>query len=75
MSIQKSIPPALAEISQGRDHLITSEFARATGRKAHTVRKNYCQSGHCLGIVPLKIGSRLLWPVAEIKRLLNGGQE
>ncbi len=72
MAINQNIPPALAEISQGRDHLVTGEFARATGRRPQTVRKNYCQTGHCLGLVPLKVGKLLLWPVAGIAALLNG---
>ncbi|GAA4031961.1 hypothetical protein [Actimicrobium antarcticum] len=73
MATNQNIPPALAAISQGRDHLVTSEFALATGRKAQTVRKNYCQTGHCLGLVPLKIGGLLLWPVSGIAALLMGG--
>lgn len=68
------IPSALAEIAAGRDHIQTSEFARATNRADQTVRKNYCLTGHCFGIRPVKFGNRLLWPVASIAALLNGGQ-
>lgn len=68
-----NLPPALAEIAAGRDHIQTAEFARATNRASQTVRKNYCLTGECFGIRPVKFGNRLLWPVADIARLLNGG--
>ena len=66
------IPPALAEISQGRDLLDTAEFAIATKHAPQTVRKNYSLTGHCFGIRPVKVGNRLLWPVADLARLLTG---
>lgn len=62
----------LARIAQGRDHLITSEFGRAINKADQTIRKNYCLSGAAYGIRPVKIGNRLLWPVAEIAGLLSG---
>lgn len=65
---------ALAAVAAGRDHIQTSEFARAFNRQSQTVRKNYCLTGECFGIRPLKLGGRLLWPVAEIAALLNGGE-
>jgi hypothetical protein len=68
-----NITPALAEISAGRDHIQTFEFARAFSRASQTIRKSYCITGHYLGIRPVKIGNRLLWPVASISALLNGG--
>lgn len=67
-----STPPALAEIAAGRDHIQTAEFARAASRASQTIRKNYCLTGECFGIRPVKFGNRLLWPVAEIAALLNG---
>lgn len=71
--LQVNLPPALAEIAAGRDHIKTSEFAKATNRTAQTIRKNYCLTGECFGIKPLKFGNRLLWPVADIAALLNAG--
>lgn len=68
-----TLPPALAEIAAGRDHIQTSEFARAITRASQTIRKNYCLTGQCFGIRPVKFGNRLLWPVADIAALLNGG--
>ena len=65
---------ALAAVAAGRDHLQTSEFARAFNRQSQTCRKNYCLTGECFGIRPLKLGGRLLWPVADVERLLSGGK-
>lgn len=72
MQIKAAIPTALAEIAAGRDHIQTAEFARATNRASQTVRKNYCLTGECFGIRPVKFGNRLLWPVTEVAALLNG---
>lgn len=69
------ITPALAEISAGRDHIQTFEFARAFSRASQTIRKSYCLTGHYLGIRPIKLGNRLMWPVSEIAALLNGGEK
>ncbi len=67
-----TLPAALAAIAAGRDHILTEEFARATNRAPQTCRKNYCLTGECFGIRPVKFGNRLLWPVSQIAALLNG---
>ena len=67
-----ALPPALAEIAAGRDHIRTAEFARAVNRAEQTIRKNYCINGECFGLRPVKVGAFLLWPVAGIAALLNG---
>lgn len=64
--------PALGDIAKGRDHIQTAEFAKACGCEPQTARKNFCLTGHCYGIRPIKIGNRLLWPVSSIAKLLNG---
>jgi hypothetical protein len=69
-----TIPDALALIATGRDHINTSEYGRAVDRAEQTIRSNYCRTGHCFGIRPVKFGNKLLWPVAAIAALLNGGQ-
>ena len=74
MIIQQTVPNALAAIAAGRDHINTGEFARATDRASQTIRKNYCLTGECYGIRPVKFGNRLLWPVAQIASLLEGGK-
>lgn len=74
MTNKVQTPPALATIAAGRDHINTGEFAHATDRASQTIRKNYCQTGECFGIRPVKFGNRLLWPVAQIAVLLSGGK-
>jgi hypothetical protein len=66
------LPPALAAIAVGRDHIQTAEFARAVNRSSQTIRKNYCLTGECFGVRPVKFGNRLLWPVAAVAALLDG---
>ncbi len=72
MQLPSNLPPALAEIAAGRDHIKTAEFAKATNHADQTIRKNYCLTGNCFGIRPVKVGNQLLWPVAPTARLLNG---
>jgi hypothetical protein len=66
------IPPALAAIANGRDFIQTAEYAHAISRASQTIRKNYCLTGECFGIRPVKFGNRLMWRVTEIAALLNG---
>lgn len=66
------LPDGLTCIAAGRDHISTTEFAHAVSRAAQTVRKNYCLTGECFGIRPIKVGNRLLWPVSSIAALLKG---
>ncbi|WP_151635996.1 hypothetical protein [Noviherbaspirillum aerium] len=73
MQTKAPLPDALAKIAAGRDHIKTSEFAHAVNRASQTVRKNYCLTGECFGIRPVKVGNFLLWPVADTARLLSGG--
>jgi hypothetical protein len=73
MQTTTPLPSALAAIAAGRDHIQTAEFARATNRAAQTIRKNYCLTGQCYGIRPIKFGNRLQWPVADVASLLASG--
>lgn len=75
MAMRTEIPEALAAIAAGRDHIQTAEYARAANRASQTIRKNYCLTGECFGIRPVKFGNRLLWPVADIAALLTGSQK
>lgn len=72
MLTKTEIPDALAAIAAGRDHVQTNEFGQATLHADQTIRKNYCLTGECFGIRPVKVGNRLLWPVADIAKLLQG---
>lgn len=64
----------LRQIAHGRDHITTSELARALSKSNQTIRVNYCRSGHAYGIRPIKVGGKLLWPVGEVAKLLEGGE-
>lgn len=66
------LPPALAQIARGRDHIETDEYGTATNHAPQTIRKNYCLNGECFGIRPVKVGNKLLWPVDSIAALLSG---
>lgn len=65
--------PFLAETATKTDHLRTDELARVLLRASQTIRKAYSQTGHYLGIRPIKLGNRLLWPIKEVAKLLGGG--
>lgn len=54
------------------DLATTEVFAKSAKCSPKTVRKNYCLTGHCYGIRPVKVGGRLLWPISDISRLLSG---
>lgn len=55
--------------------LTTAEFANNFRIAGQTVRKNYCLTGHCYGIKPLKVGNKLLWPANEVAMRLAGGMK
>ena len=67
--------PELYKIAAGRDHLATDEMGQALNATSQNIRKNFSQTGSCFGIVPVKVGNRLLWPVADIVRLLSTGSK
>jgi hypothetical protein len=66
------IPPGLAAVAQGRDHITTPEFARAMCCAVQTALKNHCLKGECYGVRPIKRGKLLLWPVAQVAQSLSG---
>jgi hypothetical protein len=69
------IPNELAKVAQGRDHILTHEYAKAIGKASQTIRKNYCVDGEVYGLRPVKIGGRLLWSVKDIAALLKEGKK
>ena len=75
MAMRTEIPEALAAIAADRDHLTTREFARALNKAPQTVRKNYCLTGECYGVRPVKVGNGLNWPVVPTAALLTGRQK
>jgi hypothetical protein len=67
------MPSPLAELAAVTDFLLTDELAHYLRCKAQTIRKAYSSTGNYLGIRPVKPGSRLLWPLTEVTRMLAGG--
>ena len=67
------LPPGLSAIAAGRDNILTAELAHVTGHAPQTIRKNFCLTGECFGLVPVKVGNRLLWNVRKIASLLSEG--
>lgn len=50
-------------VYSGEPQITTAEFAALNQVRPQTVRKNYCQTGHYLGIRPTKLkNGRLVWP-------------
>lgn len=66
------IPQGLALIAQNRDNILTHELAQATNTATQTIRKHLCQTGSFHGIVPIKIGGKLQFPVSEVAKLVRG---
>lgn len=69
----KAIPPSLAEIARGRDHLSTAEVARALLKAPGTLRRMHSQCGHVYGLRPVKVGSSLRFAVQDVAALLAPG--
>ena len=46
------------------------KFAHSITRASQPIRKNYCLKGEAFGIRPIKLGSRLPWPLHDIAQLL-----
>ena len=59
--------------TNGRPHATTTEYAHLIGKAQQTIRKNYCLTGDAFGVVPIKVGNRLLWPIERIAQLLTAG--
>ncbi|TCK97141.1 hypothetical protein [Paraburkholderia sp. BL9I2N2] len=74
MRVDKSAARVPMPIPTNRDHVSTDELAAILAIAPQSIRKRYSSDGSYLGIRPTKLPNRrLLWPVADIKRLLSGG--
>ena len=51
--------------------LTTPEFAESFKVTPQTVRKNFCITGECYGLKPIKIGNRLLWSASQVAERLK----
>lgn len=57
------------------DFLSTAELAKIFKVSPKTVRWNFCTRGHYLSLVPRKLPNRiLLWPVADVEKLLTSNE-
>lgn len=55
----------------GSECLSTEELAELMHVKAQSIRGAHCRSGNYLGMVPIKLPSRLLlWPKKQVEELL-----
>lgn len=72
MNSFSEIPEGLANIAKGRDNILTHELGMATNTASQTIRKHLCQTGSFHGIVPIKIGGKLQFPVSEVAKLVRG---
>lgn len=66
------IPQGLALIANGRDNILTHELGLATNTATQTIRRHLCQTGSFHGLVPIKIGGKLNFPVSEVAKLVRG---
>ncbi|MCW3481640.1 hypothetical protein OL229_19050 [Neisseriaceae bacterium JH1-16] len=72
--VEKSAPRVPMPIPANRDHVNTEELAAILAIEPQSIRKRYSMDGSYLGIRPTKLANRrLLWPVADVKKLLSGG--
>jgi hypothetical protein len=71
--MKRSVPvtSALTELAAVSDFLLTKELARFLRCKSQTIYKAYSEAGHYLGIRPLKLGSRNLWRIKDVLRVLD----
>ncbi|MBI9083356.1 MAG: hypothetical protein JEZ11_07140 [Desulfobacterales bacterium] len=59
-----------------QNYLSTMEFAEKLLVKPESVRHSLCVRGHYLGVRPRKLpNGRLLWPRAEVNRVLGGDRD
>lgn len=63
----------LLAYTNGRLHATTTEYAQLIGKAKQTILKNYCLTGDAFGVVPIKVGNRLLFPIKRIAQLLTAG--
>lgn len=63
----------MPEIHSNNTHWDTAEFATQLHRSPQTIRRLVSEKGEAYGVRPIKIGNKLLWPIADVKALLEGG--
>lgn len=71
MGMTTTMPPALAKRASTSDFLKTSELAEFFRCMSQTILKAHHADGHYAGIRPVKVNSRLLWPIADVWKMLQ----
>lgn len=72
--VEKSAPCAPMPVPTNREHVSTDELAAILAVEPQSILKRHSKDGSYLGIRPTKLPNRrLLWPVADVKKLLSGG--
>lgn len=67
--LHANIPPPLETVT--RTHVVTNDLAYYLNRQPQTARSWASKENG--PIKPIRIHGRLLWPVADIRKLLTGG--
>ena len=68
----QTLTPVLDAIAEERDYCDTKEFAKVFIAAEQSARKNASEKGQCFGVRPVKVGNKLLWPIAQMKARLQG---
>ncbi len=71
MGMTATMPPALAKRASTSDFLKTNELAEFFRCMSQTILKAHSEDGHYAGIRPVKVNSRLLWPIADVWKMLQ----
>ncbi|NKA94851.1 hypothetical protein GO283_03350 [Ralstonia solanacearum] len=70
---EKSASRVPMPVPTNRDNISTEELAAILAIEPQSILKRHSKDGSYLGIRPTKLPNRrLLWPVAEVKKLLSG---
>jgi hypothetical protein len=59
--------------AQPRRPYTTEELADFASQKVQSVRKRYSLTGSFHGVIPIKLGRRVLWPADSVDRLFGQG--
>lgn len=65
--------PELDKLAANSDLLETGDMAVLTRHRHATILKDLARNGNFYGIVPVRIGRKHLWPVAQVRALLTNG--
>jgi hypothetical protein len=71
--VAKRAPRVPMPVPANRDHISTEELAAILAIEPQSILKRHSSDGSYLGVIPTKLPNRrLMWPVADVKKLLGG---